>query len=127
GRFRGYRGLTRNVTREKRGARLVELDHKVLRILAGADDPDEALEAALGEICRSEGWDAGQYWALDKRKAVMRFHVGWNAPDAVAGEATDRVRRLVIERGQGLVGEVWRTGRPLWVEDLRAEPRLLRK
>ena len=122
--FSGYRGIARDITSERRNARLQRLEHAVTAILASARDVKGALVAAIRTICESEGWDAGQYWSLDEVKQIMRFDVGWRASGeafvALAHDAT-------FERGKGLVGHVWETAQPLWVPDMRAEPRVLRK
>src|SRR5690606_31651500 len=67
GRFVGYRGLARDVTREERDRRLLSLSRSISTILSDAGDADEALTAAMRAICLSESWDCGVYWRLDER------------------------------------------------------------
>jgi diguanylate cyclase (GGDEF)-like protein/PAS domain S-box-containing protein len=124
GRFCGYRGIARDITSERRNARLQRLDHAVTAILASARDVKGALVAALRAICESEGWAAGQYWSLDEAKHIMRFDVGWRASGEVSAALADDA---TFERGKGLVGSVWEAAQPLWVPDMCAEPRVLRK
>jgi GAF domain-containing protein len=86
-----------------------------------------ALTAALRAICETERWDSGQYWNLDADRGVMTFHSGWAISDDAIRQVAERARRLVITPGNGLVGIVWQTGEPLWLEDFRNDERVLRK
>jgi diguanylate cyclase (GGDEF)-like protein/PAS domain S-box-containing protein len=127
GRFRGYRGIAKDVTRDKRQDRLLNLDRTVTRILADAVTFAAALRDAISAICESEGWEAGQFWRLDESKGVMRFHDGWSIANPTIEQYVTEARTMTLERGIGLVGTVWQTGKPLWVADLTQDPRLVRK
>ncbi len=74
GRFAGYRGLTRDVTEQKRGEALLRLQHTVTRHFAEAADAAQGAIGALRAICEAEGWDCGQFWrvdAADRRGAAL--------------------------------------------------------
>jgi len=118
--FRGYRGIVRDVSNEKHGERLLHLEHEIDRILDD-DDPEAALRAAMRAICESETWDAGQYWRLDEINNVMRIHTAWSRETERITRAVRRHHTLSCGPGVGLAGTVWRTGRPLWVPNLRNE------
>lgn len=127
GRFVGYRGIARDVTSEQRDRRLLRLGRTLSRILAEATDADAALTAAIRAICRSEGWDCGEYWSLDERAGVLRYQLGWSIsrPEVLAVVAD--AKRVSFQPGEGLVGTVWQTAQPLWVADLASETNVLRK
>jgi diguanylate cyclase (GGDEF)-like protein/PAS domain S-box-containing protein len=127
GRFRGYRGITRDVSDRKRDERRQQLDREVSRILADATDGEAALIAAIRAICVAERWDAGQYWSLDEAKGVMRSQVSWSIDDPRIQEIMREARALALRPGVGLVGTVWETAQPLWVPDMNAEPRVVRQ
>jgi PAS domain S-box-containing protein len=127
GRFKGYYGISRDVTNAKREERYIELEREVARILDDADDVSPALTAALRAICEAERWDSGQYWSLAAEKGVMTFHSGWSIAEGAIRQVAEQARGLVITPGNGLVGIVWQTGEPLWLEDFRNDERVLRK
>ena len=127
GRFRGYRGVCRDVTALIRTQRLLELEREINRILLDADTPEAALVAAMRAICESQRWDSGQYWRLDEAEGVLRIHAGWSLDDDRIKAALRQALTLTCGPGDGLVGEVLRTVEPLWVADLRDDPRVLRK
>ena len=126
GGFRGYRGIARDITKEKRDERLLRLEYEISRILA-EDDAEAAMRAAIGAICESQKWDAGHYWSLDEENGVMRIHTDWTIETEAIQKVVRQARALACGRGVGLAGTVWQTGESLWVPDLRSDKRLLRK
>ena len=95
---------------------LQRAEHAVARILAETDQPVEAYEAILEVIGGSLGWELGSVWevgAEDMRlRCVCTWHVGEGAPEFEALS-----ERIVLERGEGLPGQVLSTGEPTWVVD----------
>jgi diguanylate cyclase (GGDEF)-like protein/PAS domain S-box-containing protein len=127
-RFKGYRGIGRDITRQKRAEQLLRLEHRVTRFLADVPGVPEALRAALRAICETEGWDCAEFWKLDAPGKEMRRLAYWVMPGVP--EAADFVqgsRELAFEPGAGLVGSVWRSGEPLWLADATSDPRVVRK
>ena len=127
GRFRGYRGICRDVTTPVRTERLVLLERELNRILLDADIPEAALVAAMRGICESQHWESGQYWRLDEADGVLRIHAAWSVDDERTRVVLRESLALACGPGDGLVGEVLRTGQTLWVSDLCRDPRVLRK
>jgi len=127
GEFQGYSGIAKDVTKERRHQRLLKLERVVMGALGDAADTTDALPAAIRAICESERWEAGQYWSLDEKSNVMRFHSGWSIADTTIERVTAQAKDLALARGDGLVGAVWQTQQPLWVPDLGKESRVLRK
>ncbi len=113
--------------RLERDQRLLVLNRTIARILAAAREVDDALTASIRAICRSEGWDSGQYWRYDEQGGVLRFQTGWSLATAelkaIAYEAVD----TTFAPGHGLVGTVWQTGEPLWIADLAGDARVQRR
>ena len=56
GRFTGYRGIGRDVTKQKHIQQLLKLDQVVTRRLADAVRPSQGLSGVLQAICDTEGW-----------------------------------------------------------------------
>ena len=127
GRFLGYRGIARDATQEHRYKRLLELNLEVARTLTDSEQSVDALQTAIKTICESEEWEAGQFWSLDAKTDLMRFHVGWHVDRPSVKNVIANAKKLVIGRGVGLVGAVWQSGEPLWVPDIAADNRLIRK
>ena len=128
GRFTGYRGIGRDISKQKRIQQLLKLDQAVTLRLAEAHAAPQALNGALQAICDSLRWDCSQLWTPDERSGVLRRFAHWATPgDAGAQRFIEASRDLVFAPGAGLVGAVWRSGEPLWVADTTADERAMRK
>ena len=127
-RFKGYRGIGREITRQKRAEQLLRLEHRVTRFLADVPGVPEALRAALRAICETEGWECGLFWKLEPAGGLMRRAAHWAMPGVPeAGEFAEASRDLTFAAGVGLVGAVWQSGETLWLADSTGDPRALRK
>ena len=127
-RFKGYRGIGREITRQKRAEQLLRLEHRVTRFLADVRGVPEALRAALRAICVTENWDCAEFWKLEASGMQMRRLAYWAIPGvAEAADFVQGSRGLVFEPGAGLVGSVWQSGEPLWLADSTGDPRVVRK
>ncbi len=128
GRFAGYRGLTREVTEQKRGEALLRLQYTVTRYFAEAADAAQGASGALRAICEAEGWDCGQFWRVDADDGVVRRHAYWVMPGVrAAQDYAEAWREKAFRRGQGLIGAVWASGEALWIADSTKDPRAQRK
>ncbi len=124
GRFRGYRGIAKDVTQSKRADQLLALEHAVTRCLAEADSASAAFKAVIHAICETEDWECGRYFSVDDKAGVLRFAEGWSVP----GEAIERFiagsRDLTYAPGAGLAGLAWQTEQPVWSSDIAKDPRV---
>jgi diguanylate cyclase (GGDEF)-like protein/PAS domain S-box-containing protein len=128
GRFCGYRGIGRDITKQKRIQQLLKLDHLVTRRLAEATRPSQGLSGVLQAICETERWDCAQLWKPDDAVEVLRRLAHWSVPgDADAERFVDESADLVFAPGTGLLGAAWQSGEPLWVADTTQDALAVRK
>jgi diguanylate cyclase (GGDEF)-like protein/PAS domain S-box-containing protein len=127
GRFCGYRGIARDVTKEKREDLLVRLEHNVARSLANAKTAAEGLEETMRAVCETQSWECGRYYSLDEKAGVLCFAGSWAIADDGIKEFIDRARQITFAPGQGLAGKSWQSGEPMWAQDLASDGRALRK
>jgi len=123
GRFRGYRGIARDITRRKREEQVRLLEQAVTRALALADSPASALREVIRAICEAEHWPCGRFFGVDESADVLRCVETWGEREAAVGDFLARSREKVYHRGEGLTGKVWESGKPLWVNDAGNDPR----
>jgi diguanylate cyclase (GGDEF)-like protein/PAS domain S-box-containing protein len=118
GRFAGYRGIGRDITKQKRIQQLLKLDHAVTLRLAEAPSSPQAVNAALQAICDSLRWDCAILWRPEKAAGVLRaFACFATADDAAAQRFVEAGRRVEVGRGVGVVGAAWQSGEPQWIAD----------
>jgi diguanylate cyclase (GGDEF)-like protein/PAS domain S-box-containing protein len=127
GRFAGYRGIAKDVTERKRALQLQSLEHSVAHCIAGAENARDAMTAIIRAICETEHWECGRYFYHDQGADVLRLGESWGMEEAAIQEFIERSRGLVYERGAGISGRVWQEGQPIWVADVTADQRALRK
>src|SRR5260221_10909310 len=106
GRFKGYRGVARNITERVRDEQLLRLKHQVARSLSEAEDAAGGVKAVLRSICESQGWACGRYYALDEAAGLLRFKDAWCIADPAIEKFVQDSRELTFVPGQGLSGTV---------------------
>jgi len=111
--------------RERDAARL-QVQYGVARAIAEADSFDEAAPRLLAAIARPLGREVAQFWLLGDDGA-LRCAAHWRE-DGTDVDAFERAsRELVLTEGQGLPGQAWEAGRPVWLGDALAAGHFLRK
>src|SRR6266446_4240822 len=126
GRFRGYRGIAKDITDARRAQELQSLEHSVAHSIAAAESVTAAMTAAIRAICETEGWECGRYFRPDSEAGVLRLDESWGIQDPAIQEFLERSREIVYRPGVGLMGRVWQSGQPLWVADLTRDSRVQR-
>ena len=124
GHFRGYRGVSRDITEERRVRQLRALEHAVTRSLASTDSVGDALKAVIRAVCETEHWECGRYFQVDEAQDVLRFCESWNMPIEAVERFVAGSRNVTYSRGVGLIGRAWQSGQALWVSDLSRDARV---
>jgi len=124
GEFLGYRGVGRDVTDQRRGERLVALEHAVARYLADAHEVPSALRAVMRAVCESEGWDCARFFRVAAEADSLRCEEVWAPGSGPLARFAEESRGSLRRRGFGLVAHVWETGDPVWIADVTQDPRL---
>jgi diguanylate cyclase (GGDEF)-like protein/PAS domain S-box-containing protein len=97
----------------QRQARDLELLHRVRTALARALDAQDIFRVVVEEIARTFGYTQVSLYTLQNNVLVLRHQVGY-----------DQVLEH-IPITQGISGRVARTGKPVLLEDVRADPTFL--
>jgi diguanylate cyclase (GGDEF)-like protein/PAS domain S-box-containing protein len=127
GRFKGYRGVGRDVTAQKRAEQMLRLEHQVAHALAGEREPNEVVRAVIRAVCEVQGWACGRYFRLDEASGLLRFQDAWCVADPVVRQFVERSRTITLRAGEGLSGNVWQSGEPIWSQDTVRDPRVQHK
>ncbi len=107
GTFKGYRGVGRNITAQKRGEQVLRLEHAVARALAQAGGVTEGLQAGLRAICDIEGWDYGRCFRVDPTSGETTLEEGWFAREPATEQFLARSRAT------------WAEGKPVFAKSPR--------
>lgn len=116
--------IERRIHREQ----CLSLQTEVARTLA---DPsatcDRMIRSILDLIGARMGWQMGRFWQVDPMANLLRCAAFRSDETAAAGaqkpngSSTEPRWAGSLGPGRSLAGHVWKTGRPLWITDGRAE------
>lgn len=115
-------GILSDITPLKHAAMRERLGFELTAFLVGTHSMDDAITNVIQLICKNLGWDWGAYWAAEApaaggvpRLACKYF---WHQPELDLASFGAESATLSLAPGEGLVGAVWQSGRPDWVEDM---------
>lgn len=116
GRFRGYRGISRDVTERhiaeetlrRRAAQMEALRQVGLEITAQLD-LDALLSSIVAHAVQLLGATGGGLYLYRPERDVLEWAIGVGEGQPAPGS--------VLRRGEGVSGHVWATGEPLIVDD----------
>jgi diguanylate cyclase (GGDEF)-like protein/PAS domain S-box-containing protein len=80
GRFSGYRGVARDITRSVHAEQRLAVEHAVTRILEQSRSIDEAAPHILRALCETLGSDGGVRWQLDRPGDALHCVQTWGMP-----------------------------------------------
>ena len=96
----------------------VRIVHEISRSLAESASLADAAPSMLAAVCRTLGWEYGALWEVERSGKRLRQSGIWHDQSLQFTEFVDRSRSTVFERGIGLPGRVWESGRPAWIVDV---------
>jgi PAS domain S-box-containing protein len=100
----------------ERDAAWLQVQYGVASAIAEAESFEEAAPRLLAAIARPLGREVAQFWAVGDDNA-LRCVAHWHE-DGFDVAAFERVSRdMVFRSGEGLPGQAWQSGRPMWLGD----------
>jgi diguanylate cyclase (GGDEF)-like protein/PAS domain S-box-containing protein len=122
GRFKGYRGMSRDITRRIWIERRLAIERAVAQVLAGANNIADAAPRIIRAICDQLQWSCGVCWEIDGTTEKLRCIEAIGTPataDFIA--ATRKLSPLTVDT-KGLVRQTCATREPVWIADVTVEP-----
>lgn len=87
--------------------------------ISEADDLNAAFSIAIKRVCEATGWSFGEVWVPDRANDSLERASYWLPPGMKKIEQfINSSAKARFQRGKGLPGRVWLTGKPEWVEDI---------
>ena len=116
------RCFTQDITERKRTESRLALQYAVTQILSQSRDLIESAQDILQAACDSLDWEVGVLWKLDAGAGALRC-VNLRHATSTVTTAFDRLtQELVLEKGEGLPGRIWASGKPVWIENVVEDP-----
>ena len=119
-----------DITERRRDEQRRAAQHAATRVLAEADTLATASPNVLRAIGENLEWDWGALWRIDREReqtgASLRCDCLWHAPGIEIAEFDAASQERSFTAGEGRVGQVWRSAKPIWMVDATTEPQFLR-
>jgi len=98
--------------------RLAAAEYATARVLAGSARLADALPRVLEAICTTLGWEHAALWGVSRHGDRLRCVEVWHAPESPFEAFEALSRSTTFERGIGLPGRIWASGRPAFIADV---------
>jgi PAS domain S-box-containing protein len=119
GNLTGIVAVSVNISERRRSEQRRSAQFEVARVLAEADELSDGIQQVLSAIGTNLGWVFGGYWARDESHDVLRCAETWRSPDLGEHTLTPGLTDdWSFSYGEGMLGRIWQTGDPIWVEDI---------
>src|SRR5262245_12256065 len=99
-------------------ARRLAAEYATSRALAESGPLADAIPRTLEAICTTLGWEHGALWQVDRHANRLRCVGTWHPPDSSFNGFEQMSRATMFERGIGLPGRVWASGRAAFIPDV---------
>jgi PAS domain S-box-containing protein len=113
--------LVHCIERQRAKAR-TQMQYLVSRILTEPDNQTDANKRILKVLCEFLEYDFGQTWIFDHWSAELIAAESWESGGGGYAQFEKFNRGIRFERGTGLPGRTWETGKSLWVADVSKDP-----
>ena len=112
-------GLEASIIERERHAMRLVVRSAVTTALSQADTFEDVAPGILQAICESLDWALGEVWTRDARDESLKFLCGWYLPgESALSEFEDAARDNGSAQEEGLVAQVWETGKAKWLTDV---------
>ena len=117
-----FTGIIRDITPRKRAELLRAVQAGVTRVLADSGSLAEAIPKILQTTCELLSWDMGNLWLVDPASAKLRCTTSWCIEAMTAGHFINSTHAKPFDRGVGLPGRVWASGKSHAIADVASDP-----
>jgi PAS domain S-box-containing protein len=128
GSLRDLSGQKRAEAFQKQQALKADVLYRIIAYAGESRSFQDALKRCLESIQRLTQWPLGHVYLPTEEEPVVLVPSEIWIGDAHAGYATlrEHTAQKYLSPGEGLPGEVWRSGNPYWVADVASDPHFAR-
>jgi len=122
-----FTAYLRDISEPKRAEQHRSARLAVTHVLSKAASMGDGACGVLRAVCENLGWDVGFFWTVNHEGTALRCTKSWHGPGVRAEEFETASCTRTFEKGEGLPGRVWASGRPAWILDIAQDanfPRL---
>ena len=116
GAFCGFRGVGRNVTREREQQLLLEIESDISTIMREQSDPQRVVTMSIITLCGIMGWVGGVY--LRSLEGTNAVGVGEFYGDEAFGDMLKKLPEAIALTEGTIEHKAWTAAKAVWVADL---------
>ena len=116
-----FNAFIRDISERRRADLYMRAQYAVTRVLSEATTLAVARQDVIEALGAALGWQVGTAWVVDEDEGALRPTAYWSSDEVDAGEFHGMTVGKTFNRGEGLPGLVWESGKPRWIEDLDRE------
>ena len=120
GQFCGYRGVGRNVTRERQQQMLLQIESELSAIMREQNEPERVITALLISLCGMLGWSGAAHLVQIPGTQAVTVRERWGDP-ALTQMLADLPPQLMLTR-TSVEGHAWSSGHAVWVRGTEDHP-----
>jgi diguanylate cyclase (GGDEF)-like protein/PAS domain S-box-containing protein len=123
GKFLGYRGTGRDITKEKEQRIQLEIESDLAQIMREQTEPDRILTATIIRVCGPMGWSGGAH--LVRVPGALGFQVRerWGYPPVT--KMLSDLPQLMLPLPNTVESQAWLSGQPVWLHNIDSQPGLV--
>jgi diguanylate cyclase (GGDEF)-like protein len=123
-------GIVVDVTSSRLAAMRERFCFESTQFLIGTPTLGEAVTKVIQLVCDNLGWECGAYWSptqeqMGKHRLACTHY--WHKPAYPLASFIQQTSTLRMSSGEGLVGTVWSSMQPAWVDDMVNDGDFLRR
>jgi len=120
-----------DTTAQQENERHIQAQYNITRILAQQASLDETGRRIIESICDQFDWVGGELWLLDEKRDYLSratfFCRGTEDIVRSFNRFSEGSTAYKFEKGEGIVGLLWQSEEPIWIEDVLSYEGILRK
>ena len=127
GKVQRWFGTCTDINERKHAEDRLRLLQSITLAVSETTTMTDALRLVLHAVCESNGWTIGQAWVPRDDGSVLECSPAFGGDLARLEKFRAVCTRTTLSRGEGLPGEVWSSGGPVWLQDLSKESNPFRR
>lgn len=130
-----FLGFVRDISDRRRSAMVLErkaieteMLSRITALTAETESFEDALRICLSSICEMTGWPGGHAFIVDEADPDRLVSTGlWHERKGVQFDALRKATAAFeFTKGMGLPGIIFETEEPMWISNIKDDPRFLR-
>ncbi len=110
--------VARDISARKRLEQRATMENAVAKTITESAEETNIAKKLLENIGSTFHWQLGDIWMENKATNQLELFEIWSQPGYDLSSLESKIRSLKFKKGEGLPGEVWKSGKPKWIASI---------